>query len=252
MNKIIFCLIILICTTLYAQDVGYLSVSVDPDIEIFLDSTLIADESFTRLAITPGTYELIVVDTDNFSWNKKAKRETIQILNDVELTRDYRSENFRNIYSQPVAADVYLGSIMLGRTPITLKKELLTDQSITLSKNGYKEKTFTLEEIDNNQYLTLSKMDPDDNPAVFEAALGATQVNLWRESLIVTSVLGSWAAFLFKRKADQNYENYLSSSNQVLMQQYFDEAQRFDRYSEVAIGISVVALSVYMIILMTE
>ena len=51
-----------------------MSVSVDSDIEIFLDSTLIADESFSRLAIETGTYELLVVDTDNFSWNKKSKK----------------------------------------------------------------------------------------------------------------------------------------------------------------------------------
>jgi len=229
-----------------------LSVSVDSDIEIFLDSTLIADESFSRLAIKTGTYELLVVDTDNFSWNKKAKRETIQILSEVEITRDYRSENYRDIYSQPVAAEVYLGSILLGQTPITLKKELLVDQSILLSKEGFGEKSFTLADIDNDQYLKLTKTNPGDNPAVYEAALGATQVNWWRESLIATSFLSSWASFMFKRKADQNYDRYLLSSNPMLMQQYYDEAQKFDRYSEVAIGISVAALSIYMIILMTE
>lgn len=229
-----------------------MSVSVDSDIEIFLDSTLIADESFSKLAIEIGTYELLVVDTDNFSWNKKAKRETIQILSDVEITRDYRSENYRDIYSQPVAADVYLGSILLGQTPITLKKELLVDQSILLSKDGFREKSFTLADIDNDQYLKLIKTNTGDNPAVFEASLGATQVNWWRESLIVTSFLGSWTAFMFKRKADQNYDRYLLSSNPMLMQQYYDEAQKFDRYSEVAIGVSIAALSIYMIILMTE
>ncbi len=35
-------------------------------------------------------------------------------------------------------------------------------------------------------------------------------------------------------------------------QQYYDEAQKFDRYSEIAIGVSITALSIYMIILIME
>ncbi len=192
------------------------------------------------------------MDTHDFSWDKRAIVETIQILADREIMRDYTSGNYRKILSQPVGADVYLGSILLGSTPITLKKELLENQSITLSKTGFKEKSFSLAQIDNENYLKLNKLDPEDNPAVFEASLGGAQVNWFREGLILASFASSRGAFMFKRKADQNYAMYLSSSNPVFMQQYYDEAQKFDRYSEIAIGISITALSIYMIILITE
>jgi len=252
LNNLIPGLLLFFCVAVHGQNVGYLSVSVDPDVEIFLDSTLVADHSFSRLSLNVRTYELLILDKQDFSWNKKAIKETIQILADHETVRDYQSKNYRNILSQPVGSDVYLGSILLGQTPITLKEELIAGQPITLRKNGFKEKTFTLAQIDDNDYLKLNKLNPEDNPAVFEASLGGTQVNWFRESLILSSFLSSWGAFMFKRKADQNYARYLSSSFPPLTQQYYDEAQKFDRYSEIAIGISITALSIYMIILITD
>jgi len=252
LNNLFIGLLLFFCITVHSQNIGYLSVSADPDVEIFLDSTLIADHSFSRLSLNVGTYELLILDKHDFSWNKRAIQEVIQILADNEVVLDYRSKNYRKILSQPVGSDVYLGSILLGHTPITLKEELLAGQPITLRKTGFKEKTFTLTQIDDNKYLKLNRLDPEDNPAVFEAALGGTQVNWFREGLILTSFLSSWGGFMFKKKADQNYTRYLSSSFPPLTQQYYDEAQKFDRYSEIAIGVSITALSIYMIILIME
>jgi hypothetical protein len=121
-----------------------------------------------------------------------------------------------------------------------------------LRKNGYQERSFTMQDIETQSYLSLKKLNPDENPDVFRASLGGTQVNWFRESLILTSFISSWTAFMFKRKADQNYANYISSSIPVLMDRYYDEAQKFDRYTEIAIGVSVTALTIYMIWLITE
>jgi hypothetical protein len=229
-----------------------LTIQVDPEVEIFLDKTLIANQSFSQLAVQTGTYELIIVDTHNFSWNDRAIRETIQIVPGGELNRDFRSENYRKISSQPVGADIYLGSILLGQTPYTIKKELLQDQSITLRKNGFKEKSFSLTQIDETDYLKLSRLDEDDTP-VFRAALGGTQINWFREGLIFTSFLSSWASFMFKREADKNFTlASINSSIPPISQQYYDQAKQFDQYAHVAIGVSVAALGVYMLIIMTQ
>ncbi len=252
LNNFIIGLLLFFCINAHGQNVGYLSVSADPDVKIFLDSALVANRSFSRLPLNVGTYELLVLDKHDYSWNKRAIQEVIQIIADNEVVRDYQSKNYRKILSRPVGSDVYLGSILLGHTPITLKEELLVGQQITLRKTGFKEKTFTLTQIDDNEYLKLNRLDPEDNPAVFEAALGGTQVSWFREGLILSSFLSSWGAFMFKKKADQNYNRYLSSSFPPLTQQYYDEAQKFDRYSEIAIGVSITALSIYMIILIME
>ena len=74
-----------------AQNIGYLSVSVDPGVEVFLDSTLISNESFSDLALNTGTYELLILDTHNFSWNQRAIKEFVQILADREVIKNLAS-----------------------------------------------------------------------------------------------------------------------------------------------------------------
>jgi len=192
------------------------------------------------------------LDNHDFSWNKRASREIIQVLPGQEVTKDFQSKNFVKILSRPVGSDVYLGSILLGKTPLILKEDILSGQPVVLRKNGYKEKTFAFQDLSDKEYLTLPKADPGDDDDVFEASLGATRVNWLRESLIFASFASSWAAFMFKRKADQNYSGYLNSSIPVMMDRYYTESQKFDRYSEIAIGISVATLSVYMLLLIME
>jgi hypothetical protein len=251
-SKLIFLTVIVQTGILYSQEHGYLSVYADPGVEIFLDSTLISNSPFQRLSVQTGTYNLRVYDRQDFSWNKRAIEETIQILPESELEKDYRSENYRDILSRPTGSEVYLGAIMIGSTPMMVKKQTLDGQSITLRKTGYQEKTFSMSDIESRPYLSLNRLNPDENPDVFRASLGGTQVNWFRESLILTSFISSWTAFMFKRKADQNYASYLASSNPFMMDRYYNEAQKFDRYTEVAIGVSVAALTVYMIWLITE
>jgi hypothetical protein len=251
-NKYILIVVFCLSGILYAQEHGYLSLSADQGAEIFIDSVLVANSPFERLALKTGTYNISVYDRQDFSWNKRAIEETIQILPESEVERDYRSKNFRDILSRPTGSEVYLGAIMIGTTPLTLKKETLDGQSITLRKDGYQDKSFSMQDIETQSYLSLNRLDPDENPDVFRASLGGTQVNWFRESLILTSFISSWTAFMFKRKADQNYANYLSSSVPVLMDRYYEEAQKFDRYTEIAIGVSVTAITVYMIWLITE
>ena len=173
LNSLIIGLLLFFCITVHGQNVGYLSVSVDPDVEIFLDSTLVANRSFSGLPLNAGTYELLILDKHDFSWNKRAIREVIQILANNDVVLDYQSKNHRKILSQPVGSDVYLSSILLGHTPITLKEELLAGQPITLRTTGFKDKTFTLTQIDDLTYeiliqtFTYSKSAADrDNQSV--------------------------------------------------------------------------------------
>lgn len=235
-----------------ATETGHLTINVDSYTEIYIDSVLVSNQSFDRLALATGTYRIQIQDIHDFNWNNRPIEETIQILPSSDLSLDYRKHNYAWIKSRPVGSDIYLGSIWLGKTPMIIRQETLTGQSVLLRKSGYNEKSFTLKQITDSDFLTLNKLNTGSDEAVFEASLGSNRVNWFRESFILTSFLSSWAGFLFKREADQNYAAYLSSSFPVMMDHYYSESQKFDRYSEIAIAVSVTSLSIYLLLLLTE
>ncbi len=57
LNNIVFLVLLSLSISAFAQNIGFLSVSVDPGVEIFLDSSLVGNQSFNNLALNAGTYE---------------------------------------------------------------------------------------------------------------------------------------------------------------------------------------------------
>ena len=254
LSKYIFLLLVWFAAPALCQEseTGHLTIDVDPHSEIYIDSFLVSDQSFSRLALQPGTYRIQVQDSHDFSWDSRPVEETVRIMPSAEIKLDYRQSRFAKIKSQPSGSDVYLGSIWLGRTPLNIRQETLEGQSVILRKNGYNERTFTLQQITESDYLKLNRDEKSKNSGVFEASLGGTRVNWFRESFILTSFVSSWAGFLFKRKADQSYNAYLNSSLPPVMERHYNNSQTYDRYSEVAIAVSVTSLTVYLLMVILE
>lgn len=254
LNRYLYLFLILIVTPVLSQEseTGHLTIEVDPHNEIYIDSVLVANQSFTRLALQAGTYRIHVQDSHDFSWDSRPVEETVRIMPSSEVRLDYRQTRFARIKSQPSGSDVYLGSILLGQTPLNIRRETLEGQSVILRKNGYNEHTFSLQQITESDYLTLSRNEKSKNGSVFEASLGGTRVNWFRESFILTSFVSSWAGFLFKRKADQSYAAYMNSSLPPVMERHYNDAQTYDRYSEIAIAVSVTSLTVYLLMVVLE
>jgi hypothetical protein len=78
------------------------------------------------------------------------------------------------------------------------------------------------------------------------------QLRWLHEGLVITSLAGSWLSFLFKRQADANYNKYLHTARPNDLKKYYDRTVRFDRYTEISMGISLVALGGYIYTLLTE
>jgi hypothetical protein len=73
-----------------------------------------------------------------------------------------------------------------------------------------------------------------------------------REGLVVTSLVGSWASFFFKREADKHYDRYLRTADPAEMHRSFKKTEDFDRYAEIAIGISIISVGTYLYLLITD
>jgi hypothetical protein len=52
------------------------------------------------------------------------------------------------------------------------------------------------------------------------------------------TVVTHWLAFYFKNLADNNFEKYQNTANPALMEKYWDNTQKYDRWSDITLGVS--------------
>ena len=237
--------------TLTAQ-VGYLSVDSPENTAVYLDSVLIATQPFSDLVLTPGKYTIRLDPAGDFSWQRRNQEQVVEIKPFEETVAHLNGISQITIFSNPIGSDVFAGSRYLGKTPIFTNRSIVGDSEIRIKRAGYREETLIPEAEVNTYTVNLELLDTGGDDRVFAAMPGGTEVNWFKESLVLTSFVSSWAAFLFKRKADDFYLQYQSASIPSRIGYFYDETEKYDRYSEVALGISAVSLGIYLFILMTD
>jgi len=244
--------LLLILPAMAVPQVGYLSVNSPENTTIYLDSVLIARQPFSDLALLPGKYKLGSDPVNDFSWQRRIQAQEIEIKPFEKTVVDLKKTGSIVIYSDPIGSDVFGGGKYLGKTPLYLGRLAVNGEDFRIKRAGYEEKKFSLAPDQNEYTVKLLPIDPGAEMRVQEALLGGTEVNWFKESLVLTSFVSSWAAFFFKRKADNLYLQYQGAAIPSRIDYFYNETEKYDRYSEVALGVSAVSLGVYLFILMTE
>jgi hypothetical protein len=252
MSGILKYLTVLLLPLMSYGQVGFLSVDGPANTTIYLDSVLISRQPFKNLAIQPGQYTLSVNPAASFSWQQRTQARQIEIKPFDETYVDLGSMQAVSIFSDPIGSDVFQGVRFLGKTPVIVSKGLLTGEELNIKRAGYKSETFTLQNDRNDYSVTLAPLDQSEAGRINPTVAGAAQVNWFRESLVLTSFVSSWAAFLFKRKADSMYNQYEHASMPSSIDYFYSETEKYDHYSDVAIGVSAVSLGIYLYLLITD
>ena len=234
------------------EDTGYLSVDVDENFVISLDTLIVSNHSFSNLALKPGTYKIRAFNPDDISWYQNTFDKVIKIIPGEKVEINFKQNNYYRIYSTPINSKVFFQDKLLGKTPLFLNKDIYNDIELTLQKNGFKNKTFLLSANSNEYFINFNERDESQNRKVFLTGIEKSNLKWIEEGLILTSLLSSWTSFFFKREADKSYEKYLNSANPQKMEDYFNKAENFDTYAEIAIGVSIVSLGTYLYILLTD
>ncbi len=76
--------------------------------------------------------------------------------------------------------------------------------------------------------------------------------HLLKPGLAALTVLSNWASFYLKRRADDYYRDYRSSSDLNKIRDYYNRTQTFDTVSNAMLGISVASLSAFLYLLIRE
>lgn len=251
MSRIFNCLVVLLPLISYGQ-VGFLTVDCPANTTIFLDSVLISRQPFKNLAIQPGHYMISVKPVLDFSWQRRSQARQIEIKPFEETDIDLGDMQSVTIFSDPIGSDVFDGTTFLGKTPVFVSKGSLNGNDLSIKRIGYKPETFNLQRDQDKYSFTLTPLDPTSEDRVRTTVAGAARVNWFRESLVLTSFVGSWTAFLFKRKADSMYGQYERASIPSSIDYFYDETEKYDHYSDVALGVSAVSLGIYLFLLITD
>lgn len=231
---------------------GYLSVKVEDGMEIFVDTTYIGQHSFSYMKLPVGEYMVHVYNPHSLDWSERGSSRNIIITVNEYVSLDFTSEDQIKIVSLPIGSKVYSEDKLIGTTPLTFNRDVLGSNSIRLQKKGYEEASFKISS-DLDEYRFILNIDQDDDQLkVARLSDGDNQIKWYREGLVVTSLLSSWASFYFKRQADNTFAKYERSSDSREMFKLYSETQRYDTMAEIAIAVSVATLGTYFYLLLTD
>lgn len=251
---IIIYLVLFIPSSAFSQqNTGKLSVNLKADGYIYLNSELIATDSFQNLNLMPGEYKLAVYSSSSQTWTERGYEQVVIINPGEKIELTINNSEFIYINSLPYNSKIYVNEKSIATTPAFVKRrDLDHSEYVKLKRDGYNDQRVFISKDESSYFVNLKPKENNIPIQVAKANLGNSQTSWLKEGLILTSLLSSWGAFYFKREADKNYNKYLTTANPAAMTKYYDRTTTFDTYSEISIAISAVAVTTYMYFLIFD
>ncbi|MFZ0391222.1 MAG: PEGA domain-containing protein [Calditrichia bacterium] len=245
MKGFILAFICLTVLTASAEDMAVITLNTTPPgVRVRLDSVLVGTSPLRQYPVQPGNHRLEVLSPFTGLWNIQNIVKEFSIKSGHDTTIHIRFPHPVKINSVPYNASLMHNHSELGRTPLTIPFENNQGKEFRLEKKGYQSRQFTLNSH-SPVLLTLQPLDPDiatDKSANFTHKLMHTKLRT--KFLFLTGTVAThWLAFYIKNVADDKYNRYSATSNPALMNKYWDETRKFDRYSDITLGVSYVLLS---------
>lgn len=243
-----FILILLGAVSLLAQaqsPAAYLTLHSDPPgVEIRLDSLFLGKTPLYRVAISPGAHLVEALSPYPGIWDYANIRRTVNLIPGQDTTLSFRFQHFSIINSVPYHARLRAANRVVGLTPIELPFESNRGRAFLLTKSGFESLSITLRKP-GPQLYKLSPIAPQISELQESSFTYAVlHTNLRTKFLFLTgSLTAHWLAFYFKNIADDNYDRYLHTSDMALIRKYWDDTRKFDRFSDISLGVSYVLLT---------
>jgi hypothetical protein len=251
-RSIIIHLIFLISIGTAADKTGYLSVSIEEGMQVYLDTTYIGQYSFSYMELPVGDYEIQVYDNQSHDWSERGMTKFISIKENEYVKLDFTTFDKIKVLSLPIGGQVYAGDELIGRTPLSFDRSLVGDQTIQIEKAGYRNQSFQLVSNQKEYKFTLQPDENDPQLKVTRLSDSNDGLKWYREGLVVTSLVASWASFYYKRQADQSYAKYQVTSDSRQRFAYWNQTRQYDTFAEIAIGVSVATLGTYFFLLLID
>ena len=251
-NFILLFLIILINSSfIVSQTSSTISIYSEPSESLVqIDSVLIGKTPLENHKIIPGRRHVIVSPPQSGVWNFEDKSYDVFIEEneDKSLNVTFFKPVFVN--SIPYGAHLKSEDKHIGITPVYLPFEINKGKNFKLIKEGYEPYEFTLKKTTPIVAKLVMKKETAEVTKPELYGMAKKKHTTAKFVLLATTVTAHWASFYFKNKADDEFDKYLLTANPGQMDMFLSNTQRYDRLSEIALGVSFASLAglIYMVI----
>jgi len=224
---------------------AYLTILSQPEqVQVRLDLVIIGTTPIHRLKISPGAHSIEALSPYDGLWNIANITKSFAVKSGSDTTIHIRFQRPVAINSIPYAARLIRNDLILGLTPLMIPFDDNRGKEFLLEKEGYRSFRFVLEKP-KNYLFELQPIQPEiaveERPSFTYSLL---HTRLKSKFIFLTGTVAThWLAFYFKNVADENYDKYARTADPRLMKKYWDETRKYDRLSDITLGISYALLS---------
>jgi len=233
--------------SLAAQPTAHLTILSTPaGARVLLDSTWIGYTPLHRITTSPGRHTLKLFPPFSGVWNITEKTVTLTLQAGIDSTLQFHFTPPLFITSVPPQATIWMDSVIIGTTPDYLPFEMVRGKILILTRKGYLPYTI---KIHSSQPLTLylhRKQGFTEKRRSPILQIVPHNHQTAKFTLMATTVISHWAAFLLKRKADFYYDRYQHTAQPHEIEYYWNQTRKFDRMSDIALGLSYTSLSIFL------
>lgn len=201
-------------------------------------------------SLSPGTHILTLQHPAVESWLTQPRADTISIAGGEHKVLRYNLSSRYFITSTPFGAEVFADDSVVGTTPLVTSPSLSPEQ-ITLQKAGYEPASLHLTVNQGGVVSIPLKKEWQNNgngESYFKDYDGRAPKSAGLYISGVATILSGAAAAYFKIKADDRYQQYLSSNNGSLLTQ----TNRLDTAAGIAIVATQLGLSLFTYFIFTQ
>jgi hypothetical protein len=222
--------------------------------QVVLSDSIIVKAPLDSILLIPGIYSIRARVINDRNWFSQPIISTVQIesgkTREIYLEPEYR----KLIQSYPSEAQIYTEKdSLLGETPYILSHKTLYSH-LYVHKMGYIRKQI---DIAHGPWPKMVQLQVDNNST--RQIIFPTQPprrtgfrKYAKPILAATSITTNWLSFYLKRKADDYYDKYKTSSNSEKIKKYYDRTERFDLYASIMLGVSTAATTAFFYYLVKD
>lgn len=217
-----------------------------------IDSVLVGRTPLTDIQVEAGAHLIHIAPPKGGVWNYEDKHIEIVMAESQDTTLSIQFDRPVFVNSIPYGAHLKADHEHIGITPLYLSFESNSGASFQIIKEGFEPYHFVLSEPEpilaklkrKEGYTEHEKQKPR-----FFGLMPKKHVKS-KFTLLALTVAAHWTSFYFKNMADQKFDDYLRTADPQLMKKHWDDTKKYDRLSEISLGVSYVALTglIYMVV----
>jgi hypothetical protein len=241
MKKLILIIILSTCFLVLAQEnSARITIYSNPDqVQVRVNSVLVGITPILDYEVESGYIIIEAISKETGIWDTQNVLQEIYVAAGKDTTIHIKFPKMVKINSIPFHAKLLVNDQFMGLTPVSVEFDRYRGKEFLIEKENYKSFRFFLENS-NSQLYTLEPLDisalEEENTSF---TYGLFHSNMKSKFLFLSgTVVTHWLAFYFKNLADSNFEKYNNTANPALMEKYWDNTQKYDRWSDITLGVS--------------